>query len=153
MSFGGIVPLNVQTVFGFCVGQFGWNRSGIGYAELVVACACDISTATAGGNCANRWCAQTAPGGRPSIGPVPPPSLGSTGCCVWFACAVGAGRRDATGFRASTSNRSSGCVKGSTPKRGLGGVPVGICAEVLDTNGLSPRIGASTPAVVNRLHL
>ena len=34
--------------------------------------------ATAGACSVNFWCAQTGPGGRPSIGPKPPPSIGST---------------------------------------------------------------------------
>ncbi|PYR08982.1 MAG: hypothetical protein DMG00_14450 [Acidobacteria bacterium] len=82
----------------------------------------------------NRWCAQIGPGGRPSIGPKPPPSAGSTGFIVWFASAVGAGLRHdtrlstvpVTGFRFSTSKRGIGCVNGWQPNVGLGGMPAGI---------------------------
>src|SRR5258705_1330568 len=99
-SFGGIVPLKVQTEFGFCVGRPGWNLSGIGvaglipelkfeatcglYTVLVFAPSCDALTATFGGWVANPWWAQIGPPGRPSIGPVSPAttpgSAGFSGC-------------------------------------------------------------------------
>ena len=136
-----MVPLKVHTAFGPCVGRPGWNLSGIDWPALnpelrvdgtpglydvfVVACACDTSTPMRGGNCSKRWCAQIGPGGRPSMGPVPPPSSAGTGCCVWLASFVGAGLSAETAFRASRSKRSMGCVKGWTPNRGLGGAPVG----------------------------
>ena len=121
---------------------------------LTRAPSCEASTATAGGNALNRWCAHTAPGGRPSIGPKPPPSAGSTALCVWFDCAVGKGFSEVTGFRSGTLKRGIGCVKGWTPNNGLGGAPVGMLLPLtelaLPTNGFRPPIGASKPAVVKR---
>src|SRR5690242_246026 len=106
---------------------------------------------TAGGSNVNCWCAQIGPGGRPSIGPVPPPSAGSTGCDVVFACAVGAGLNAATGFRGKTSKRGIGVLNAVTPNSGLAGIPVGILesANALRANGLRPLIGTSRPALVN----
>src|SRR5260221_833466 len=113
-------------------------------------------------NCAHRWCAQAAPGGRPSIGPVPPPSRGSTGCCVVLAAAWGAGFSVEPVFRRSTSKRGMAAENAGTPKVGLGDIPVGtsnpkqpllklvVWAWALRTNGLKPPMGANTPAVVNR---
>src|SRR6478609_1882839 len=82
------------------------------YTVLVWAGACTACTATAGGNWSNFWCAHTGPGGRPTMGPNPPPSNGSTACNVWLASAVGAGFKKETGFRASTSKRGMVCVNG-----------------------------------------
>jgi hypothetical protein len=83
-------------------------------------------------------------GGRPSIGPRPPPSSGSTGCNVTLASAVGTGFRHAAELRGITSKRGIGCENGVHPKCGLRGVPVGMAAELLATNGFSPRIGAAS---------
>src|SRR5664279_2320666 len=109
-NFGGIVPLNVHTRNAFWVGMFGWNFSAMGslakmpefkldgtlglYVRLVVAPICVASTATRGKNSLNRWCAHIGPGGRPSMGPCPPPSAGSTACIVWLASSMGAGFRN-----------------------------------------------------------
>ena len=90
--------------------------------------------------------------GRPSIGPVPPPNAGSTGCGVVFAWAVGAGVNEATGIRGNRSKRGIGCEKGVVLlSNGLGGSPVGMLdeANALRPNGLSPLIGSSRPALVN----
>src|SRR6185437_13125577 len=112
------------------------------------------------------------PGGRPSIGPVspvcPPTRSGSSGCCVWLDCAVGAGDNVETGLRGNTSKRGIGWLKGATPKVGLGGNPVGMLplppppppppclsgatAAALRANGLSAPTGASTLAVLNSPH-
>src|SRR5699024_8324997 len=95
---------------------------------------------------------QIGPGGRPSIGHVPPPSAGSTGCCVWFDCAVGAGVKEATGIRGNTSIRGIGVEKSVVLfSNGLGGSPVGMLelAKALRANGLSPLIGSIRPALVN----
>src|SRR5215217_438550 len=107
--------------------------------------------AIAGGRRPNCWCAQIGPGGRPSIGPVPPPNAGSTGCCVVFAWAVGAGVRAATGIRGNTSKRGIGVEKSVVVPSGLGGSPVGILelANALRPNGLRPLIGSIRPADVN----
>src|ERR1051326_2789326 len=108
--------------------------------------------AITGGSWLNCWCAQIAPGGRPSIGPMPPPSAGSTGCCVVFAWAVGAGFKTETGFRGNTSKRGIGCEKAVVLlSNGLGGSPVGMLesAYALRANGLRPLIGSSRPALVN----
>src|SRR5215470_7788749 len=108
--------------------------------------------AIAGGSRPNCWCAQIGPGGRPSIGPVPPPSAGSTGCCVWFDCAVGAGVKEATGIRGNTSKRGIGVEKAVVLfSNGLGGSPVGMLesANALRANGLRPLIGSIRPALVN----
>src|SRR5678815_1348417 len=97
------------------------------YVVLVLAPSTEASTAIAGGRRPNCWCAQIGPGGRPSIGPVPPPNAGSTGCCVVFAWAVGAGVKAATGIRGNTSKRGIGVEKAVVLfKSGLGGSPVGI---------------------------
>src|ERR1041385_4821497 len=103
-----------------------------------------------GGSCASCWCAQIGPGGRRSIGPVPPPSAGSTGCCVVFASAVGAGVKTETGLRGNTSKRGIGVEKACTPNNGLGGSPVGMLesANALRAKGLRPFIGISRPAPV-----
>ena len=105
-----------------------------------------------GGSWVNCWCAQIGPGGRPSIGPVPPPSAGSTGCGVVFAWAVGAGVKTETGCRGNTSKRGIGVENGCTPNNGLGGSPVGMLesANALRAKGLSPLIGTIRPAPVNR---
>ena len=165
--------------------MLGWNFNGIGvaglmpefrldgtcglYVVLVVAGEVEASIPITGGFWVKRWCPQMAPGGRPSIGPVrpvcPPTSLGSSGCCVWLACACGAGLNDDTGFRWKTSKRGIGCVNGRTPKSGLLGKPVGmplpplrvpkllvVCAFKGRTNGLSPPIGATIPAEVKSPH-
>ena len=107
--------------------------------------------AITGGSWANCWCAQIGPGGRPSIGPVPPPSAGSTGCCVVFAWAVGAGFKTETGSRGNTSKRGIGVENACTPNNGLGGSPVGMLesANALRAKGLRPLIGISRPAPVN----
>ena len=107
--------------------------------------------AITGGSWLNCWCAQIGPGGRPSIGPVPPPSAGSTGCCVVFAWAVGAGFKTETGFRGNTSKRGIACEKAVAVNSGLGGSPVGMLesANALRANGLRPLIGISRPADVN----
>src|ERR1051325_970179 len=84
------------------------------YLVFVVAGVCHASTQTCGGNTSKRWCAQSDPGGRPSIGPVPPPRIAGTDCCVVFASAVGAGPSDPTELRLRTSNRSMGCVNACT---------------------------------------
>src|SRR5215217_3809357 len=107
--------------------------------------------AITGGSWANCWCAQIGPGGLPSIGPVPPPSAGSTGCCVVFAWAVGAGVKTETGCRGNTSKRGIGVENACTPNKGLGGSPVGMLesANALRAKGLSPLIGTSRPAPVN----
>src|ERR1051326_9144256 len=107
--------------------------------------------AITGGSWLNCWCAQIAPGGRPSIGPMPPPSAGSTGCCVVFAWAVGAGFKTETGFRGNTSKRGIGCEKAVAVKSGRGGSPIGILesAYALRANGLRPLIGSIRPALVN----
>src|SRR5438270_7677900 len=106
-SLGGIVPLNVHTEFSFCVGMPGWNFSGRGADGLMpefrlgatpglydmlgpLFPICDTSTATCGGTLSQPWCAHIGPGGRPSIGPLPPPRIGSTACSVWFDSRVGA---------------------------------------------------------------
>src|SRR5215217_86541 len=104
-----------------------------------------------GGSWANCWCAQIGPGGRPSIGPVPPPSAGSTGCWVVFAWAVGAGVNTETGCRGNTSKRGIGVENACTPNNGLGGSPVGMLEEAnaLRANGLRPLMGISRPADVN----
>ena len=118
---------------------------------LVLAPSTEASTAIAGGRRPNCWCAQIGPGGRPSIGPVPPPSAGSTGCCVVFAWAVGAGVRAATGIRGNTSKRGIAVEKAAVLKSGLGGSPVGMfeLANALRANGLRPPIGSSRPVDVN----
>src|SRR5215216_4639127 len=107
--------------------------------------------AITGGSWLNCWCAQMGPGGRPSIGPVPPPSAGSTGCCVVFAWAVGAGFKTETGLRGNTSKRGIGAENACTPNNGLGGSPVGMLelANALRANGLRPLIGISRPVPVN----
>src|SRR4029077_10188670 len=96
--FGGSVPLNVHNERGPWSGKSGCRRGPLGdaalipelrldgtvglYVVLTLAPICVTSTATAGGKSLNRWCAHTSPGGRPSIGPKPPPSAGSTARCV-----------------------------------------------------------------------
>jgi len=56
-----------------------------------------------------------------------------------FASAVGAGfRNPGSGFRCRTSKRGMGWVKGCTPNSGLRGVPVGMLANALLTNGFRP---------------
>src|SRR6185369_3495661 len=107
--------------------------------------------AITGGSWVNCWCAQIGPGGRTSIGPVPPPRAGSTGCCVVFAWAVGAGFKTETGLRGNTSKRGIGVENAATPNNGLGGRPVGMLesANALRANGLRPLIGISRPALVN----
>src|SRR6267154_3978545 len=106
-SFGGSVPLKVHIASGPWSGRLGWKRGGKGaaglmlefrlggtpglYVLLTFAPSMVTSIDSAGGNRVNSWCAQMGPGGRPSIGPKPPPRAGSTGCCVWFDSAVGGG--------------------------------------------------------------
>src|SRR5689334_9870477 len=111
--------------------------------------------AITGGSWLNCWCAQIGPGGRPSIGPMPPPSAGSTACWVVFAWAVGAGFNTDTGFRWNTSKRGIGCEKAVAVKSGLGGSPVGMLesAYALRANGLRPLIGSIRPALVNNPNL
>src|SRR5216684_7312122 len=122
--------------------------------EFTLAPCCVTSMATLGGNTLNRWCAQTAPGGRPSMGPKPPPNAGSTRCSVWLDCAVGKGFSEETGFRGKTSKQGIGWVKGWTPNNGLRGAPVGMLSPyALPTNGFRPRMGANRPPAVKRPHL
>src|SRR2546428_3379785 len=151
--------MNVQSLSVRWSGRFGWKRGRKAVAALIpefrldgtpglytrlgFAPSCVTSTATLGGNCSNSWCAQIGPGGRPSIGPNPPPSSGGTGCCVVLASFVGAGLRVATAFRGKTSNRGIGWLDGWMPKSGLGGAPVGIpppSAYTLVAKGLTPLI-------------
>src|SRR3954468_11829851 len=73
------------------------------------------STATWGGKREKSWCAQSGPGGRPSMGPVPPPNAGSTACCVWFDCSDGGGLSVETGNRGSTSKRGIGWLNFPIP--------------------------------------
>src|SRR5215831_12430491 len=107
------------------------------------------------------------------VSPVRPPTrAGSTGCCVWFDCACGAGFKVETALRAKTSKRGIGWVNGLTPNVGLGGNPVGmpllselvarsalldrvirVCALRGLTKGLRPPIGTMIPADVNSPHL
>jgi hypothetical protein len=70
-----------------------------------------------------------------------------------LASAVGVGFRDETAFRSRTSKRGIGWLNGPTPNRGLSGTPLAASAEALDTNGLSPPIGASRPVPVKRPNL
>src|SRR5438477_3490374 len=172
-----MVPFKVQTELGCCVGKRGsrLNRKGkdcVGtmpefrleatpglYDVLAAACATLTSIATCGGNCAKAWCAQIAPGGRPSIGPVPPPSLTSTGWVVGFASAVGAGFNVETALRGRRSKRGIADENAATPKVGLAATPVGTskpkhrvlaCAAFM--KGFRPPIGARSPALVNKPH-
>src|SRR5229473_4271738 len=109
------------------------------YVLLTLAPSCETSTAIWGGKRVNSWCAQMGPGGRPSIGPLPPPSAGSTGCCVWLDCAVGAGTSVETAFRGSTSKRGIGCENFVMLNVGLGGRPVGtLSATASGANAHSP---------------
>src|SRR3954467_11851030 len=86
------------------------------------------SIATWGGKRLKSWWAQSGPGGRPSMGPSPPPRPRSTACCVWFDCSVGTGFSAETGCRGSTSRRGIGWVNLPLP---IGpelapGAPVGM---------------------------
>src|SRR5712692_2951000 len=115
------------------------------YTLLTFAPSIVTSTATWGGNLVNSWCAQMGPGGRPSIGPVPPPRAGSTVCWVVLACAIGAGTSVETAFRGNTSKRGIGCENFVIPNVGLGGRPVGtLSATASGANTQSPAATTST---------
>jgi len=81
----------------------------------------------------------------------------STGIGCWLDSAIGYGDSAATELRGRTSIRGIGWVNGWAPKSGLGGAPVGMSKTVwpdaVPTNGLSPPIGASIPALVKSPHL
>lgn len=87
----------------------------------------DASTATFGGKILNCWCDQTAPGGRPSMGPKPPPKAGSTACKVSLQSAVGTGLS------------GCGCVASTTAGTGSRG-------QYIETHGLSERLNTEQRA-------
>src|SRR5690349_8234144 len=74
----------VHTLFGFCAGKLGWNR------WLGATGAIEMTLPSSGKNSSQRWWANTSPGGRPSIGPLPVTGflkLGSAGLAVksvWY---------------------------------------------------------------------
>src|SRR5216683_912362 len=159
-SLGGSVPLNVHIASGPWSGRPGWKRGWKGsaglmlefrlggtpglYVLLTLAPSCETSTAIWGGKRVNSWCAQMGPGGRPSMGPVPPPSAGSTVCWVVLACAIGAGTSVETAFRGNTSKRGIGCENFVIPNVGLAGRPVGtLSATASGANAHSPTATTS----------